>query len=306
MSSPFRSPRARRLGGATLLTAVLGFTAACGGSDGSVAETKASPSGKAVAGLYDQLPQSIKDKGRIDNIVVNNYPPFEFVDEKTSELQGIDIDLAKRLGEVIGIEIKFNPTSEFTQLVPSVQTGRADMGLSGTLDKPERQGSVDFVDYFKTGTQFVAPEASELTDHASLCGKTVVTGSGTSYPDEIEKISAEVCTGGDKIKVLSVQPVLSVMLQQVKIGRADAAFWATDSTNYELSKNSDKFKLVGEAIFTGKLYGASVNKDLPELRDVIQKGLQAMVEDGSYSEILKKWGQEAGAVDTISINKGVA
>ncbi|TYL51758.1 ABC transporter substrate-binding protein [Nocardioides sp. BGMRC 2183] len=305
MSHVVRSSRSASIGGATVLAAALALTSACGTSDAEPTSKTTLDPDQAVAGLYDQLPQSIKDKGRIDNVVVNSYPPFEFIDEESDELQGLDIDLANRLSEVIGIEIKFNQTSEFTQLVPSVQTGRADMGLSGTLDKPERQGSVDFVDYFKTGTQFVAPEDSGLSDVDALCGKTVATGTGTSYPDEIAAISDERCADGDEIEVIGVQPVLSVMLQQVSIGRADAAFWATDSTNWELSQNSQPFEIVGDPIFTGKVYGASVNKDLPELRDVIQQGLQAMVKDGSYAEILAKWGQEAGALKTITINEGV-
>jgi polar amino acid transport system substrate-binding protein len=301
-----------RAGAAGCFAVALLSLTACGssdtGNDTKAADSAASPSasGSAVPGLYDKLPKAIKDKGHIDNIVVNNYPPFEFVDAGSSDLKGIDIDLAKRLSEVIGIPIKFSATSEFTQLVPSVQTGRADMGMSGTLDKPERQSSVDFVDYFKTGNEFLVPESSNLTDYASLCGKTVVTGSGTSYPDEIAKISDESCAGAAPIKVLSIQPVLQVMLKQVEIGRAQAAYWATDSSNYELASMSKKYKILDEPIFTGKLYGASINKDLPELRDVVQQGLQAMVADGSYAKILEKWGQNVGAMDEITVNKGAA
>lgn len=309
MNIASRASSLARLGSAAGLVAALALTSACGSSsesDGTDTDAAGAPKATAVPGLYDKLPKSIKDKGHIDNIVVNNYPPFEFVEAGGTDLKGLDIELAKRLGETIGIPVKFSATSEFTQLVPSVQTGRADMGMSGTLDKPERRGSVDFVDYFKTGTEYVAPNDSDLKDFASLCGKTVVTGSGTAYPDEIAAKSKEVCGGGAPIKVLTVQPVLSLMLKQVDVGRADAAYWATDSTNHELSSKSGKYKVVGEPIFTGKLYGVSVNKKLPELRDVVQKGLQAMVDDGSYAAILKKWNMSDGAVTTITTNKGVA
>ena len=40
------------------------------------------------------LEKSIKDKGHIDNIVVNNYPPFEFVDAGSTDslVRGSDYD----------------------------------------------------------------------------------------------------------------------------------------------------------------------------------------------------------------------
>ena len=39
--------------------------------------------------------------------VDDTYPPMEYVDEKTGETVGFDIDLAKALGEGLGIEVEF-------------------------------------------------------------------------------------------------------------------------------------------------------------------------------------------------------
>jgi polar amino acid transport system substrate-binding protein len=39
-----------------------------------------------------------------------------------------------------------------------------------------------------------------------------------------------------------------------------------------------------------------------ELSKALQASLQAMVDDGSYMAILKKWGVENGAIDKITIN----
>ena len=48
-------------------------------------------------------------------------------------------------------------------------------------------------------------------------------------------------------------------------------------------------------------YGIAVDKGAP-LTKVIQKTLQSLVDDGTYTTILKKWGVDDGGVKTIEIN----
>ena len=42
----------------------------------------------------------------------------------------------------------------------------------------------------------------------------------------------------------------------------------------------------------------------PELRDVLQVALKAVIADGTYDQILAKWSVSAGALKTAAIDGG--
>ncbi len=75
-------------------------------------------------------------------------------------------------------------------------------------------------------------------------------------------------------------------------------------TQYAVSKLKDKIEVAGDA-FDVAPYGIAVDKGSP-LAQAIQAALQSLVDDGTYTEILTKWGVDAGAVDSITINAATA
>jgi polar amino acid transport system substrate-binding protein len=296
-----RTRRSRRLLTPIALAAVAGLALAGCASESS-AETTTSP--EALSELAAQLPQPILDKGKIDDLVQTPAAPFEFVDDATGELTGIDVDLTNRISEVIGFPIEITQVSDFANLIPGVQSGRADMVMSGTLDKLERQDVVDIVDYFTTGTVFMKLSSNTaIESYADLCGQTVVTATGTDYPSQTQAISEEYCGSPDSIQVLGSASGFGDYVNQLNLGRAVALVNGSDFSAYEASENyPGHLEVVGDPVINPGVYGVLVNKDLPELRDVIQQALTIMIEDGSYQEILEKWGQGAAALDEITVN----
>ena len=72
------------------------------------------------------------------------YPPMEFVNPKTGELSGFDIDLGKAIAAKLGLKDRWSQ-SAFAQLQSSLQTRRGDLILSGMSDNVKRQASMDFI-----------------------------------------------------------------------------------------------------------------------------------------------------------------
>src|SRR6478752_2167606 len=94
----------------------------------------------AVVGAQaTELPAEIKQAGTLRLTVNATYAPMEYRDPASNELVGLDIDLAneiaKRLG---GLKIVWSETP-FAELIPSLQTKRADFIISGIQDSSSRR-----------------------------------------------------------------------------------------------------------------------------------------------------------------------
>jgi polar amino acid transport system substrate-binding protein len=56
-------------------------------------------------------------------------------------------------------------------------------------------------------------------------------------------------------------------------------------------------------VFDAAPYGVVIEKD-SDLIEAIQAAMQAIIDDGTYEDILSEWGVEGGAVDEATINAG--
>lgn len=79
------------------------------------------------------------------------YPPFEFVDEKTRQPAGFDIDFIKAVGEAMGVDIELMNVA-WDGIIPGLLAGHYDMLISAMTITEERAQAIDFTDpYFATG-----------------------------------------------------------------------------------------------------------------------------------------------------------
>ncbi|HET6477399.1 MAG TPA: transporter substrate-binding domain-containing protein [Thermoleophilia bacterium] len=177
---------------AVLLVAVIalaGVAAACGGDD-----TEASPSpeatsaadianmilGKAPSGLA----ATIVDRGSV--IVANdaNYPPQSSVDQATGELVGFDVDVALKMGEILGLEVQFeNPAWE--TIPTGLNQSKYDVSIGSMTITPERDKELDFTEpyYYTSGQMFVKKGGQQIAGVDDLNGKKIGVGAATTYYD---------------------------------------------------------------------------------------------------------------------------
>src|SRR5438093_12990263 len=100
-----------------------------------------------------ELPEAVKQAGTLRLTVNSTYAPMEYRDPSTNQLVGLDIDLANELAKRLGVKIIWSETP-FAELIPSLQTKRADFIISGISDRNSRREAADFIDYLATGPQF--------------------------------------------------------------------------------------------------------------------------------------------------------
>jgi polar amino acid transport system substrate-binding protein len=248
-----------------------------------------------------ELPAEIKQAGVVKLTVNSTYAPMEYRDPATNELVGLDIDLANELAKRLGVKIVWSETP-FAELIPSLQTRRADFIISGISDRASRRETADFVDYLATGPQFFVMADNAAKDATDLCGKKVGTTRSTSFPVEIEKWSKQNCEPAGKPAIQYVPGENSIDVRnQLKQGRIDAAVQGSETLPYAQTQEPGKYRVVGEPFAKG-YQGIMFRKDDTALREVVTQHLAAMISDGAYKAILEKWGLGANAVEKPMMN----
>ncbi len=248
-----------------------------------------------------ELPESIKQAGTLRLTVNSTYAPMEYRDPTTNQLVGLDIDLANEIAKRLGVKIIWSETP-FAELIPSLQTKRADFIISGISDRSSRREAADFIDYLATGPQFFVLTENETKSAVDLCGKKVGTTRSTSFPAEIEKWSKQNCEANGKPAVQYVPGENSIDVRnQLKQGRIDAAVQGSETLPYTKQQEAGKYRVVGEPFATG-YQGIMFRKDDAALREVVTEHLAAMMADGSYKAILDKYGLGANAVAQPMMN----
>ncbi|WP_413693902.1 transporter substrate-binding domain-containing protein [Psychromonas sp. KJ10-2] len=86
----------------------------------------------AQADLLDD----IQEKGVITVGTTGDYKPFSYYDG--SNYFGYDIDVAKHLGEQLGVKVQFVQTT-WKDLVPNLQAGKYDIAMGGITRRISRQ-----------------------------------------------------------------------------------------------------------------------------------------------------------------------
>ncbi len=279
-----------------LAAAALMLVSACGDGDSPTVKPT-----KGEAPLASLLPQAIRDKG---TLVVGSdvaYAPVEFFDTDGKTVLGIDADLAAAIGKQLGLKLDLQ-NGTFDGLIPALTTSkRIDLIMSAMSDNKKRQATVDFVDYFSAGTSIIVKKGNPegITSLDDFCGKTIAIQRGTTQ-DDVAEAQAKKC-GANKLTILKFDTDPEALLQ-VKSGRAVADMNDFPVAAYTAQKQPD-FEVVGEQLEAGP-YGIGVRKADTQLRDAIQKALQAIIDNGEYAAILKKWDVAQGGLKTATVNAG--
>lgn len=253
-----------------------------------------------------ELPERIAASKLINVGIERDHPPMEFVDPKTGELVGFDVDLINAVGDELGVKLAY-VHSRFEGLTPNLQSKRIDLIISGMYDTPARRENFDFIDYLSAGAVFYTLDKhTDIQEPHDLCGKVVTANRGTSYPGSVEKWSTENClpAGLPAMQVITDTDMASEFLY-LNQGRAQGSVQGTEAIPTVLASKEGPFRTLGGP-FTDVKIGIGFRKDDTELRDAVLAALETLFANGKYTELVAKWGLEASALDKPTINQGAA
>jgi polar amino acid transport system substrate-binding protein len=250
---------------------------------------------KKNASIYASVPQKYKDAGVINAATESDYPPFDFLDEQ-GQLIGADIDISMALGKVIGVPIK-NINTDFSAIIPGIQAGRFDVGISSMGDYVAREKTVDFVDYYRGGTSFlIKAGTAEPKRIADLCGTAVGALKGTSSETQANDTSKQCTDMGKPAITVSAYPTQSAAILALTSGRIQSVSGDSATNGYSAKNPSLGIKNVGFTVYNDRpYYGIAIPKDSP-LFAPFMAAMKVVMDSGVYMQILKKWGIEDGAL----------
>lgn len=244
------------------------------------------------------LPDDVKDSGKLIVGIDPTYPPNEFKDADGNPI-GWGAEIAAALAAKLGLEVEFQ-VAKFDNIIPSVTGGKADIGVSSFTDTVEREKQVDFVNYYEAGIMWASAAGNDV-DPDNACGLKVAV-QATTYEDTDEvPAKSEACIAAGKPAIEKVPfDTQDAATNAVALGQADALSADSPVTLYAISQTEGKLQPAGES-FDVAPYGIAVGKDRG-LTEAIQAAMQALVDDGTYGDILDEWGVADGGIEEITIN----
>ena len=285
---------------ARLLLAAAALALVAGGFAGASGATARSTQVNKVPSIAKLVPSNIRKKGSLVVASDATYAPMEFIASNGKTVVGVDADLAKAIGGVLGLNFKVT-NATFATIIPGLASGKYGVGMSSFTDTKARQKTVDFVTYFVAGTSFYVKAAGgpNIMGLSSLCGKTVAVENGTTQQADATAQSKKCKNAGKpavKVSAFTDQNQANLALSS---GRAQVGMSDSPVAAYIVKQSHGQFKLSGRSYGTAP-YGIALPKHNGMAKPVL-KAVQYLMKHGQYKKILKKWGVQTGAISTPTI-----
>jgi polar amino acid transport system substrate-binding protein len=292
------------------LLAMLVLAAGCGSSSSSSSSSATTSTATAAAGsdpaIVAMLPSDLKSGGSLTVGTDASYAPNEFFDTDNTTIIGMDIDLGHAIGKLEGVQWNF-VNAGFDSIIPGIQSGKYQVGMSSFTDTKEREAVVDFDTYFSAGTSFYigATEAKLNGGLSALCGRTVGVEKGTTQLDDTTAQSKKCTSAGKPAVKISAFPDQNGANEALAAGRVQIVMADSPVAAYAVKQSNGKFVLSGTP-YGEAPYGIAFPKANPDLTKASLAALQKLIANGTYLTILKKWGVESGAITNPVENGAVS
>lgn len=230
--------------------------------------------------LADTL-ANVKAKGVMVFGVRDSIHGFGYIDEKTRELIGYDVDFCKAIAKKLGVKAEFKPLTGATR-IPQLISGNVDLVAATMTKTAERAKQIDFsYTYFLTGQKFITRKGTVKT-LADLAGKKIGTAKGTTSEQNVKKALPSAT-----VQAFDEHAPSFLALQQGKVFAI-----TTDESILAniLSKAPDKDKYeIPDIRISDEPYGLGLRKGDANLLKFVNETLLEMEKTGEAKQIFDKW-----------------
>ena len=237
----------------------------------------------ACSNTQSQGVEAIKAKGKLVVALNPEFAPFEYqklVDGK-NQIVGSDVELAKAIAKELGVEVEFSPMS-FDNVLASLDSGKADLAISGVSKTEERSQVYDFSIPYYTSKNKVIVRKSELTNYQSvkdLAQKKVGAQKGSIQ----ETLAKETLQDSSLVSL----PKNGNLITDLKSGQLDAVILKEPVAKGFVENNPDL--AIAEFDFDNDKedsYAVAMKKDSKELKEAVDKTIQKLKDSGELDKLI--------------------
>jgi len=230
----------------------------------------------------DQL-ADIKKKGEIVVGVLGTDEPNSFVDPKTREIVGYEVDLANAIAKKIGVKATFKQIAVAAR-IPELQQGRVDLLAASLTHNKERESQIDFsLTTFVTGQKVMVKASSGIADVPQLAGKKVLTVKGGTQEENVRKAVPSV----EVVTFETTQQAFQTLQQGKGAGYVnDEATLVNDMAKLGPAKKD--YRILPTNLSTEPL-ALGIRKNEPALKKVVDDTLAELEKSGEADKIFMKW-----------------
>jgi ABC-type amino acid transport substrate-binding protein len=258
--------------------------------------------GGLVPAIAAALPADIKESGRLTVGVNVPYAPNEFKNSG-GDVVGFDVDLINAVAKTLGLIPEYREFL-FEDIIPTVERGEINVGMSSFTDTLERQEQVDFVTYFEAGTLW-AQRTGSAVDPNAACGLRIGMTPGSTHE------TVEIPAKSDQCVAAGLPPVQAVVYDRqdaltaaVINGEIDAMSADSPVTGFAIKGSGGALEPAGEQFDTAP-YGWPVQKN-SGLAEPLRQALEHVMSTGEYKAIATKWGVDKGMIAKPVINGAIS
>ena len=211
-------------------------------------------------------------------------PPFESL--QGGHPVGFDIDLIAEVSRRLGLRPEIQSATP-SSLLTDVAQGRADVAISALSIRSDRRSVVDFTDAYYAADLALTVGVGQARGFglSALAGKVLGVPGGTT---------AESCARSTLLPQAGLASIrtyqdVSAAFTDLSVGRLGAVL-ADVPTSDRLVRAVPGVQMV-QIYKTGDAYAIAVARSNPKLREVINRVLGDMRQDGTYALLFQKWFQ---------------
>jgi len=237
----------------------------------------------AAGAAHGSQLDDIKKKGELVIGVLGTDEPNSFVDPKTREIVGYEVDLGKAIAKRIGVKPVIKQLAVAAR-VPELQQGRVDILAAALTHTKEREAVVDFsVTIFLTGQKVMVRKDSGITQLSQLAGKRVTTVKGGTQEPNIRKAVPSV-----QVVTFETAPQAFVALQQRK-----AVAFVNDEVSLhdafgKLGPQQKDYAILPQSISSEAL-AIGIRKGETALKAIVDSTLRDLEKSGEAEKLFLKW-----------------
>lgn len=209
--------------------------------------------------------------------------PFEFFNSHTSAVEGFDIDLAKEIGKRLNMEVIITDM-DFGGILPSLQSGQADMAIAGITRTVEREKNLDFSnDYYQPKLGIISLISFPIRNTEDFKERRIGAQLGTFH----QILLSDILQSGVFMEIVARNRLLDLVQELLSMNIHAVLMDYIPATKFVRS-HSNKLMVTEFVHSNAKAYAIAFPKN-SELKEKVNSVLEGLKKEGFIKSLEEKW-----------------